>query len=83
MICRTVRLVGKGGAEPVPDFSLVQVVGCLGRRDDAWMLTNTTEPVRTGDPRPAAERTRGRENDLKGYGYLPAAGFASLRPRQP
>jgi S-disulfanyl-L-cysteine oxidoreductase SoxD len=49
-----VRLVGKGGAEPVPDFSLVQVVGCLGRRDDAWMLTNTTEPVRTGEPRPAA-----------------------------
>ena len=26
---RTCRLVGKGGAEPVPDFSLVQVVGCL------------------------------------------------------
>ena len=51
----SVRLVGKGGPEPVPDFSLVIVVGCLGRRDGTWLLTNATEPVRTGQPRPVAE----------------------------
>jgi len=61
-----VRLVGRGGAEPVPDFSLVQVFGCLGRRDDAWMLTNTTEPVRTGDPRPAAGELAAARTTLKG-----------------
>jgi mono/diheme cytochrome c family protein len=50
-----VRLVGKGGPEPVPDFSLVQVLGCLGHRDDAWLLTSATEPVRTALPQPAPE----------------------------
>jgi mono/diheme cytochrome c family protein len=50
-----VRLVGKGGPEPVPDFSLVQVIGCLANRDDAWLLTSATEPVRTALPQPAAE----------------------------
>jgi S-disulfanyl-L-cysteine oxidoreductase SoxD len=50
-----IRLVGKGGAAPVPDFSLIQVVGCLGRRDDAWHLTNTSDPVRTGHPQPDPE----------------------------
>lgn len=50
-----IRLVGKGGAAPVPDFSLIQVVGCLGRRDDGWHLTNTSDPVRTGHPQPDPE----------------------------
>jgi mono/diheme cytochrome c family protein len=50
-----IQLVGKGGAEPVPNFSLVQVVGCLVRSDaeKAWMLTNSTEPARAGYPQPS------------------------------
>ncbi len=51
-----VQLIGKGGPEPVPDFSLVRVVGCLDTNasDGAWMLLNSTDPVRTGNPQPAA-----------------------------
>ena len=64
----TVRLVAKGGAEPVPDFSLVQVVGCLGRRDDAWVLTNTTDPVRTGRPQPAADELAAAQATSLGKG---------------
>lgn len=39
---------GPGG--PVPNFSLVQVVGCLTQSADGlWMLTKGTEPERTRD----------------------------------
>ena len=40
----------------MPDFSLVRVVGCLttNASDGAWMLTHSTDPVRTGNPQPAA-----------------------------
>lgn len=60
-----IQLVGKGGPEPVPDFSLVRVVGCLtpNASDGAWMLTNSTDPVRTGNPQPA-------EGELSASGRL-------------
>jgi mono/diheme cytochrome c family protein len=48
-----VRLINKGGPEPVPNFSLVQVFGCLTRSGSDWLVTGATEPVRTGLPQPA------------------------------
>jgi mono/diheme cytochrome c family protein len=40
---------GPGG--PVPNFSLVQVVGCLTQgANKAWMLTNGSELARTAEP---------------------------------
>jgi mono/diheme cytochrome c family protein len=61
-----VMIVGKGGpGGPVPDFSLVQVVGCLSQRPDkAWVLTNASEPVRSREP-----------------GDAPAAALAALGER--
>jgi mono/diheme cytochrome c family protein len=48
-----VRVVGKDGPERVPDFSLVRVIGCLtAASDGAWMLTHSSDPVRTGRPQP-------------------------------
>lgn len=42
-----VRIVGKDGPGPVPNFALVLVVGCLVKGADAgWALTNGTDPVR-------------------------------------
>jgi mono/diheme cytochrome c family protein len=61
-----VRLVGKGGAEPVPDFSLVQVIGCFGKRENVWMLTGATEPVRTGRPQPEPEEIKSLKSDAAG-----------------
>ena len=44
---------GLGG--DVPDFSLIQVSGCLSRRsDDTWVVTQATEPDRIRDPGAAA-----------------------------
>lgn len=61
-----VRLIGKSGPEPVPDFSLIRVVGCLthNQSDNSWMLTQASDPVRTGDPQPAAD-------DREAAGHIP------------
>ncbi len=55
---------GPGG--PVPNFSLVQIVGCLTQgANKAWMLTNGTEPTR------AAESGDSPAADLKASASLP------------
>ena len=47
----TIRVEGRDGPRPVPDFSLVEVLGCLTSDDDGnWIVTSTTTPVRTRDP---------------------------------
>jgi S-disulfanyl-L-cysteine oxidoreductase SoxD len=65
-----VQVLGKSGPEPVPDFSLVRVVGCLNTNpsDGAWMLMRSTDPVRTGNPQPAE-------------GELTASGALALGPQ--
>ena len=45
-----VLIVGEDGPGPVPNFSLVRVVGCLSSVSNAdWVLTRGTEPVRAQD----------------------------------
>src|SRR5436190_1216470 len=51
-----IRIVGKEGPKPVPDFALVTVVGCLATpQSNRWTLTSASEPVRTRNPRESAE----------------------------
>jgi mono/diheme cytochrome c family protein len=48
---RRVRILGRDGPKPVPDFALIQVVGCLIRDSGgAWILTQASEPARTRAP---------------------------------
>jgi hypothetical protein len=51
-LARDIKFVAPGGATgPVPDFSLVQVVGCLAQGpDNTWVLNNTSAPARTRTP---------------------------------
>jgi mono/diheme cytochrome c family protein len=56
-----VRVIRKEGPGPVPNFSLVWVVGCLTEESkDNWVLTNASEPVKTRNPAVSegAERER-------------------------
>jgi mono/diheme cytochrome c family protein len=54
-----IDLVRKGQAATVPNFSLVQVVGCLTQAPNhAWTLTNTSDPVLTRDEEPTAAALR-------------------------
>jgi hypothetical protein len=46
-----IRVQGKTGPAPVPDFALVDVVACLARGPhNTWLVTNSSEPVRTRNP---------------------------------
>jgi cytochrome c5 len=48
---KTIRVEAKTGPGPVPNFALVQSIGCLTEGPDAdWLLGNATEPARTKDP---------------------------------
>lgn len=43
-----IEIARKGATATAPNFALVQVVGCLSQAaNNAWVLTNTTEPVVT------------------------------------
>jgi mono/diheme cytochrome c family protein len=45
-----VMITGKDGPQPVPEFALVQLAGCLTQSGTNWVLTDTTEPFRTRAP---------------------------------
>jgi hypothetical protein len=47
-----IRIEGKNGPAPVPNFSLVLVVGCLTQTDTQWLVTRGTDPMRTRDSAP-------------------------------
>ena len=60
-----VMFVGKNGPQPVPDGSLVVTIGCLSQRDGTWIVSNSTEPVRTrSETASAAELKAAAEKPL-------------------
>ncbi len=47
----SIQVQGKNGPAAVPNFALVDVVGCFARGpNDTWTLTSGSEPVRTRSP---------------------------------
>jgi S-disulfanyl-L-cysteine oxidoreductase SoxD len=51
-----IRIEGRSGPAPVPDFGLVRVVGCLSHGPGtAWTLADAGEPIRTRDPAASTE----------------------------
>jgi mono/diheme cytochrome c family protein len=72
-----VTLPGKGGAS-VANFALVEVVGCLTRSNDRWMLTSTSAPVSTNDqPSSSEELQQAASKPLGGetFRLMSAGGF--------
>lgn len=46
-----IQVQGKNGPAPVPNFALVDVVGCFTRGpQDTWILIHASEPARTRNP---------------------------------
>ena len=62
-----VRIESRDGPGAVPNFSLVQVIGCLSEENPAgtWLLTAATNPARTSD----MESSKG--DQLKGLQAIP------------
>ena len=53
-LLREVVVEGEDGPDVVPNFALVQVVGCLtGGAADGWRLADASAEVRSGDPGPS------------------------------
>jgi mono/diheme cytochrome c family protein len=75
-----VRLIGKDGPAAVPNFSLVQVKGCLVQRGSDWLVTNSTEPVRTSNPQPDAGEVVVAENAPDGTATFELLSSAAYEP---
>ena len=45
-----ILVYGEDGPDAVPNFAMVQVVGCLAREQATWFVTDGSEPIRTRDP---------------------------------
>jgi mono/diheme cytochrome c family protein len=77
-----IQLTGKDGPAQVPDFSLVRVVACLTTNpsDGAWMLAHSTDPVRTGNPQPAAGEREAAEGWPLGPGTFRLLVSAAYKP---
>jgi len=75
-----IQIIRKGRQAVVPNFALVQVVGCLAQGpNNVWMLTNTTQPVITKD-QPSSEgelkTAGGRPSGSDTYLLVSATQFA-------
>ena len=75
-----IQIVGKNGPGPVPNFSLVLVVGCLaGKAGAEWLVTQGTEPVRTREsgPEPSgrAETLRAGPLGTQTFSLMDAGAF--------
>ena len=71
-----VRLISKDGPSPVPNFSLVRIVGCVAQRGDEWLLTSSTEAERTALPQPAAGELANVESVAGTRSYSLMASYA-------
>jgi len=77
----SIRIADKDGAG-VPNFALVEVVGCLAPgADKAWILTNAHDPIRTRNPvKPTPEELKtaaGRPLGMQTVKLLSAESFTS------
>ena len=76
-----IQILKKGTAATLPNFALVQVVGCLSKdSNNAWVLTNTTKPTATTQPVPAAAAGRGGADEPLGDETFLLTSVKSFRP---
>ncbi len=69
-----VQVIAKDGPQPVPDFALVTVVGCLSEEPaGTWRIKTASEPVRTRNPRESTP-----QEDAAAAAKSPGAGAFKL-----
>lgn len=74
----SIDIVRKGVTAGAPNFSLVQVVGCLAQGpNNAWMLTKTSEPVVTRDDVPTPARLKEAQSKALGSSTFTLISLAS------
>jgi len=68
----SIRVEGRSGPEPVPNFALVRVIGCLAAGPGTdWTVTNGSPPARTRNPAASTdEELKGSEATVLGSATL-------------
>jgi mono/diheme cytochrome c family protein len=76
-----IDLVRKGQTATIPNFSLVQVVGCLTQESSkAWTLTRTSDPVLTRDEEPSASALRTAQSKSLGAQTFQLVSVGPFKP---
>jgi mono/diheme cytochrome c family protein len=76
-----IEIARKGGVVGVPNFTLVQVIGCLSLgTNNAWVLTNTTEPVATRQESPTPAVLRDAQGKPLGSQTFQLVSVMSFKP---
>ena len=76
-----VELVRKGQTSTIPNFALVQVVGCLTQGPNkAWTLTRTSDPVLTRDEEPSASALRTSQSKALGAQTFELVSVVPFKP---
>jgi mono/diheme cytochrome c family protein len=76
-----IDLVRKGQASTIPNFSLVQVVGCLTQGPNkAWALTSTSDPALTRDEEPTAAAIRASQGKALGTQTFQLVSVVPFKP---
>jgi mono/diheme cytochrome c family protein len=73
----SIRFEGREGPRPLPDYALVQLVGCLTKVDEGWRMTNASEPVRVRKPgKPTPDELKAVEAKALGTYSFPLQNLA-------
>ncbi|HYR83132.1 MAG TPA: cytochrome c [Terriglobia bacterium] len=76
-----IRIVGKDGPAPIPNFSLITLVGCLSQGpENTWALTNVPAAVRTRQEKPTAPEVQVSAAKPLGTDTFRLVYIDSLRP---
>jgi len=76
----TTQLTGKGGPAPIPNFSLIWVVGCLTKSGDEWKLEKVSAPLRSRQEKPTPAEIQASAARPLGTGTFRLVYIDSLRP---
>ena len=80
-VLESIEIARKGGTSAAPNFSLVQVVGCLSQTsDNVWTLTRTTEPVVTRQEQPNASGLKDAEGKPLGTQTFQLVSATAFKP---
>jgi hypothetical protein len=78
-----IQILKKGAAPSLPNFSLVQVVGCLSKDSkNGWVLTNTSKPATTTQGVAATGGERGGEEKSLGDETFMLTSIKSFNPEK-
>jgi mono/diheme cytochrome c family protein len=80
-VLETIKIAIKDGVKEIPNFALVQTLGCLARGpNNVWLLTNVSEPIVTKDESPRPAQLKDADSRAPGTETLRLVGAGHFKP---